>query len=90
MYGEREARIQYAYLRHSALVKNATTEEIAKNAGLYKTRYKFSLADAVILATATELGAELLVTGAEKQYEEERKDVKEIKVAKLGDYVTAL
>jgi len=89
-YGEREARIQYAYLKRSPLVKNATTDEIAKNAGLYKTRYKFSLADAIILATAIDVGAELLVTGGEKQYEEEWKHVKEIKVKKLSDYASAL
>lgn len=89
-YGEREARIQYAYLKRTPLVKNGTTDEIAKNAGIYKTIYKFSLADAIILATATEIGAELLVTGGKKQYEREWKNVKEIKVARLSDYVNTL
>jgi len=89
-YGEREARVQYVYLKRSPLVKNGTTEEISKNAGLYKTKYKFSLADAVILATAVEVNAQMLVTGGDKQYEEEWKNVTEIEVTKLSDYVKML
>jgi len=84
-YGEREARVQYVYLKHSPLIKNGTTEEISRNAGLYKTKYKFSLADAVILATAVEVKAQMLVTGGDKQYEEEWKNVTEIEVTKLSD-----
>ncbi len=86
-FGEREARIQYAYLKHSPLIKDGTSEETARNAGLYKTKYGFSLADAIILATAVDLGAQVLVTGGEKQYEEEWKEVTEIKVMKLSDYI---
>jgi predicted nucleic acid-binding protein len=89
-YGEREARIQYAYLKHSPLIKNATTEEIARNAGLYKTKYKFSLADAIILATAVNVNAQVLITGGAKQYEEEWKDVTEIKVMKLPEFMETL
>lgn len=84
-YGERQARIQYAYIKRSPLVLDSTTKELSRNAGLLKTKYKFSLADAIILATAIEMGAELLVTGGDKQYEEEWKDVTEIEVAKLSD-----
>ena len=84
-YGERDARVQYVYLKHSPLIKNGTTEEISRNAGLYKTKYKFSLADAVILATAVEVKAQMLVTGGDKQYEEEWKNVTEIEVTKLSD-----
>lgn len=86
-YGEREARIQYAYLKHSPLIKDATTEEIARNAGLYKTKYKFSLADAIILATATCINAQTLITGGARQYEEEWENVNEIKVMKLADFI---
>jgi predicted nucleic acid-binding protein len=89
-YGEREARTQYVYLKHSPLIKDGTTEEIAKNAGLFKTKYKFSLADAIILATSIQVRAELLVTGGEKQYREEWKNIEEIKVAKLADYIDTL
>jgi predicted nucleic acid-binding protein len=89
-YGEREARVQYVYLKRSPLIKDGTTEEISKNAGLYKTKYKFSLADAVILATAVEIGAQMLVTGGDKQYEEEWQNVTEIKVAKLSDCAKTL
>ena len=89
-YGEREALIQYAYLKRSPLVKDVPTEEIAKNAGLYKTRYRFSLADAIILATATEVDAQVLITGGEKQFEEEWRSVKEIEVLKLAEYAKTL
>ena len=71
-------------------MKDVTTEEIAKNAGLYKTRYKFPLADAVILTTATDVDAQLLVTGGEKQHEEEWRSVKEIEVLKLTEYARTL
>lgn len=86
VYGEREARTQYSYLKHSPLIRHGTSEEIAKNAGLYKTKYGFSLADAIILATAINVGAEILVTGGEKQYDKEWKNVTEINVVKLSDY----
>lgn len=86
VYGEREARTQYSYLKHSPLIRHGTSEEIAKNAGLYKTKYGFSLADAIILATAINVGAEILVTGGEKQYDKEWKNVTEINVVKLLDY----
>jgi len=89
-YGEREARVQYVYLKRGPLIKDGITEEISKNAGLYKTKYKFSLADAVILATALEVKAQMLVTGKDKQYEEEWKNVTEIEVAKLSDYANML
>jgi len=89
-YGEREARIQYVYLKRLPLVKDGTTEEISKNAGFYKTKYGFSLADAVILATAIDIGAQVLVTGGERQYREEWIDVTEVEVAKLTDCVKAL
>ena len=85
VYGERQARIQYAYLKRSTLVLDSTTKELSRNAGLLKTKYKFSLADAIILATAVEVKAELLVTGGDKQFEEEWKDVTEIEVVKLSD-----
>ena len=84
-YGEREARVQYAYLKRLPLIKNGTTEDISRNAGLFKTKYGFSLADAVILATAVEVNAQMLVTGGDKQYEEEWKNVTEVEVAKLSD-----
>ncbi len=89
-YGEREARVQYVYLKRSPLIKDGTTEEISENAGLYKTKYRFSLADAVILATAMEVNAQLLVIGGDKQYEEEWKNVTEIEVTKLSGYAEML
>lgn len=85
-YGEREARVQYTYLKRSPLIRNGTSEDIAEKAGLYKTKYRFSLADAFILATAIDMNAQLLVTGGEKQYEREWKNIEEIKVKKLSDY----
>jgi predicted nucleic acid-binding protein len=85
-YGEREARVQYAYLKHSPLKREPTTEGIALNAGFYKTKYKFSLADAIILATAVEAGVDVLVTGGEKQYQSEWRDVDELDVMKLADF----
>lgn len=85
-YSEREALIQHAYLKRSPLIKDGTTEDAAKNAGLYKTKYRFSLADAIILATAIDVNAQLIVTGGEKQYEKEWKAVTEIEVVKLADY----
>jgi predicted nucleic acid-binding protein len=88
-YGEREARIQHAYLKRSPLIKNPITEEIAKNAGLYKTKYRFSLADGIILATALEIESDMLLTGGVKQYEQ-WKDVKEIKIMKLADFAKKL
>ena len=86
MYGEREARVQYAYLKHSPLKRDPTTEGIAVNAGFYKTKYKFSLADAIILATAVEAGVDVLVTGGEKQYQSEWRSVDEVDVMKLADF----
>jgi predicted nucleic acid-binding protein len=89
-FGEREALIQHAYLRRSPLIREGMTEEVAKNAGLYKTKYKFSLADAIILATAAEVDAQILITGGDRHYESEWKGVKEIEVAKLSDFVKTL
>jgi predicted nucleic acid-binding protein len=86
-YGEREARVQYAFLKHSPLLQDGTSEDIAKNAGLYKTKYGFSLADAFVLSSAIDCGAEVLITGGERQYEEEWKEVKEIRVAMLSDFI---
>ncbi len=89
-YGERQARIQYAYLSRSPLVMDGTTKESSKNAGLLKTKYRFSLADAYILATAMEVQANLLFAGGDKQYEKEWKYVTEMQVAKLSDYEAVL
>lgn len=86
-YGEREARVQYAYIKRSPLKRNPMTEESAREAGLLKTRYKFSLADAVILSTALITEADLLVTGGVKQYEKEWKTVREMRVLKLSDFM---
>jgi len=86
-YGEREARVQYAYIKRAPLRRDPLTEENARDAGLLKTKYGFSLADAVILATALAVGADVLVTGGEEQYEREWKDVREIRVLKLSDFV---
>jgi len=86
-YGEREARVQYAYIKRAPLRRDPLTEENARDAGLLKTKYGFSLADAVILATALAAGADVLVTGGEEQYEREWKDVREIRVLKLSDFV---
>jgi len=86
-YGEREARTQCAYLKRSPLKRNPVTEEIARDAGLLKTKYGFSLADAVILSTAVAVRADVLVTGGARQYEEEWKDVTEIKVLELSEFV---
>ncbi len=90
VYGEREARIQHAYLKRSPLVMKPTTEEVAKDAGLFKTDYGFSLADAFILSTAVDVGADLLVTGGKKQFEEEWKNVDEIRVVTLDEAIREL
>ncbi|MBS7651484.1 MAG: PIN domain-containing protein [Candidatus Bathyarchaeia archaeon] len=89
-YGEREARVQYVHLKRLPLIKDGTTEEISRDAGLYKTKYRFSLADSIILATAIEVNAQALITGGDKQYEEEWKNVTEIEVKKLQDYMKTL
>jgi len=86
-YGEREARVQHAYLKRSPLKRESVTEEIARDAGLLKTRYRFSLADAVILSTAIASKADILLTGGDKQYENEWKDVTEIQVSKLSEFM---
>jgi len=86
-YGEREARVQHAYLKRSPLKREPMTEEIARDAGLLKTKYKFSLADAVILSTAMTIKADILVTGGAKQFENEWKNVTEIQVSKLSDFM---
>jgi len=86
-YGEREARTQYAYLKRSPLKRNPVTEEVARDAGLLKTKYKFSLADAIILSTAVALKADALVTGGVRQYKEEWKDVTEIQILQLSDFM---
>jgi len=86
-YGEREARVQYAYIKRSPLKSNPITEENACDAGLLKTKYGFSLADAVILSTALTIRADVLVTGGAKQYEEEWKKVTEVQVLKLSDFM---
>jgi hypothetical protein len=48
------------------------------------------LADAIILAKAVHVGTQALITGGVKQYEEEWKDVTEIKIVKLADFVKTL
>jgi len=86
-YGEREARVQHAYLKRSPLIREPVTEEVARDAGLLKTKYRFSLADAVILSTAIAKKADVLLTGGDKQYEKEWKDVTEMQVLKLSDFM---
>jgi predicted nucleic acid-binding protein len=86
-YGEREARIQHAYIKRAPLQRNPLTEENARDAGLLKTKHKFSLADAIILATALTIKADVIVTGGNKQFEKEWKNVAEIQVLKLSDFV---
>jgi len=86
-YGEREARVQHAYLKRSPLIREPVTEEVASNAGLLKTRYRFSLADAVILSTAIAKKTDVLLTGGDKQYEKEWKDITEMQVLKLSDFM---
>lgn len=88
-YGEREALVQFAYLKRSPLRRNPTTEDLAKLAGILKTKYRFSLADAIILATAIDSKADVLITGGDAQFEDEWKGVTEIKVEKLRDFVDA-
>jgi predicted nucleic acid-binding protein len=85
-YGEKEARIQYAYIENLPLSRIPTTDAIAKDAGFYKTRYKFSLADAFILSTAVNTGADALITGGVKQFNEEWSDVSEVDVILLEDF----
>ena len=86
-YSEREARVQYAYIKRAPFQRNPITKENARDAGLLKTRYKFSLADGVILSTALAIGADVLVTGGDKQYEKEWKNVTEMQVLKLSDFI---
>ena len=86
-YGEREARVQYAYIKRAPFQRNSITEENAHDAGLLKTKYKFSLADAIILSTALTIKADVLVTGGDKQYEKEWKNITEIRVLKLSDFI---
>jgi predicted nucleic acid-binding protein len=85
-YGEKEARMQYALIRNLPLIKISTTETIAENAGLYKTRYRFSLADAFILSTAVSTDADALITGGAKQFNEEWRNVSEVDVILLEDF----
>ncbi len=87
VYGKREARLQYAYLKRSPFQRNPITEEIARDAGFLKTKYRFSIADALILSTALAIKANVLVTGGEKQFEEEWKSVVELQVMKLSDFI---
>jgi len=89
-YGEREARVQYAYLKWSPLKRDPITEGNALEAGLLKTKYKFSLADAIILSSAVTTRADALVTGGVKQYEEEWKKVTEIRVFKLSEFMNSM
>ena len=63
------------------------TEESARDAGLLKTKYRFSLADAMILSTAISIKADVLVTGGDIQYENEWKEVTEVQVSKLSDFM---
>ena len=86
-YGEREARVQHAYLKRSPLKREPVTEGSARDAGLLKTKYKFSLADALILSTAIASKADILLIGGDKQYENEWKEVTEIQVSKLSDFM---
>lgn len=86
-YSEREARVQYAYLKRSPLRRDPVTEESARDAGLLKTKYRFSLADAMILSTAISIKADVLVTGGDIQYENEWKEVTEVQVSKLSDFM---
>ena len=86
-YGEREARVQHAYMKRSPLKREPMTEELARDAGLLKTKYRFSLADAVILSTAIATKADILLTGGDKQYENEWKEVTEIRVSKLSNFM---
>ena len=85
-YSQKEARIQYAYIKNLPLSKIPTTEIIAKDAGFYKTRYKFSLADAFILSTAVNTEADALITGGMKQFNEEWSDVSEVNIMLLEDF----
>lgn len=87
LYGDKEARIQFAYINSVPLIQNPLTLGVAFKAGLLKTKYRFSLADAVILSTAIATESDVLVTGGEKQYEKEWKNVNELKVAKLNEFV---
>jgi len=89
-YGEREARVQYAYLKRSPLRRDPITEENARDAGLLKTKYGFSLADAIILSTAVAERADALVTGGARQYENEWKGVTEMRVSTLHDFMERL
>jgi len=89
-YGEREARVQYAYMKRAPLKRNPITEENARDAGLLKTKYKFLLADAAILSTALTIRADVLVTGGAKQYEKEWKKVTEIQISKLSEFMKRL
>jgi len=85
-YGEKEARIQYAYIKELPLSKISTTDMIAEDAGFYKTKYKFSLADAFILSTAVNTRADALITGGAKQFNEEWSHVSEVDVMLLEDF----
>lgn len=45
------------------------------------------MADAMILSTAMSIKADMLVTGGDIQYENEWKDVTEVQVSKLSDFM---
>lgn len=89
-YGERTGLTQYALLKHSPLIRHPITEDITKEAGLYKAKYGLSLEDGIILATALRKGADLFVTGKERDYEEKWRKISEIKVMKLSDFAATL
>ncbi len=84
-YGEKEALTQHAYLKHAPLKMHPTTDEIAKEAGLYRAKYCFSLANGIILATAISANADFLVVGDKAFHDEKWNEITEIKVLSISD-----
>jgi len=86
---EEEALRHYVILT-SAFTVLEITSSMAKRAGILRTKYKemgieFSLADAVVIATAESMGWSIVTGG--KQYEREWKKVTEAKIDLMEKFV---
>jgi len=82
---EEEALKHYVIIT-SGFTAIPITEDMAKRAGILRTKYReagieFSLADGIILATAESMDGTIITGG--KQYEREWKTITEVKVEPL-------
>ena len=73
-----------SFLEEIGIVTIDMNKEIAKNSGVLKSKYSMSFADAIILATCTDLNAYLIT------YDPELLDVKEAKILKPEEFTKML